>query len=74
MKHNYLNYKQAHQYVDNNNGNGKDVFWDGWDIVIFDKKPGAIMVKNGMFRNGAWGTTRRVKVTDNGTWRLPVKP
>lgn len=74
MKHDYLNYDQAHNYVDTFVSKGKDVFWDGWDILIFKKNPSGYMVKNGMFRNGQWGTVRRVKTTERGTWRLPVTP
>lgn len=74
MKHNHLNYKQSHKYVSEQASNGKDVFWDGWDIVIFKKNPSGYMVKNGMYRNGQWGTTRRIKVSERGTWRLPVTP
>ena len=74
MKHNYLNYAQAHDYVSEQASKGKAVFWDGWDIVIWKKNPSGYMVKNGQFRDGHWGTTRRIKVTDRGTWRAPLTP
>lgn len=65
----FLNYDQAHKYVDTQ---GDNVFWDQWDIVVF--KPAAIGFKrsNGMYRNGTWGLAHRIKVTDRGTWRVPV--
>lgn len=73
MKHNYLTYDQAHSFVDNAvQSKSRVVYWDSWDIVIWNKAPGGYMVKNGQFLNGQWGTTRRVKVTDKGTWRVPA--
>jgi len=71
--HKHLNFDQAHAYVEQA-GKSKDIFWDGYDIVIWRKNPGGYMVKNGMFRNGAWGTVRRVKMTDRGMWRVPATP
>lgn len=75
MKHNYLNIDDAHNYVERFADRGKtQVFWENYDIVIWQEKPAGYMVKNGMFHNGSWGTIRRVKVSDRGTWRLPVTP
>jgi hypothetical protein len=76
--HKYVNFDQAHDYVGQNaasvNPAIKDIFWDGYDIVVWKRNPGGYMVNNGMYRNGAWGTTRRIKMTDRGTWRVPVNP
>ena len=75
MKHNYLDYNEAHEYVERfSDGRGKSVFWHGYDIIIWKKNPSGYMVKNGMFRNGQWGTTRHVRLSERGTWRLPVTP
>jgi hypothetical protein len=67
--HKHVNFEQAHTLVEQSS---KDVFWDGYDIVVWKKNPGGYMVKNGMFRNGTWGTARRIKMSDRGTWRVPA--
>lgn len=72
--HVFLNLDEAESYVAKHSAAGKDVFWDSWDVVIFKPDANAIRVKNGMYRNGQWGKTRRVKVSDRGVWRLPVRP
>lgn len=75
MKHKHLNYGKAHKYVDSFLPTAqREVFWDGYDIVIWKRNPGALMTKSGMFRNGQWGAARRIKVSDSGTWRLPETP
>ena len=70
MKYNHLNYEQAHDFVEKSDEN---VFWDQWDIVIF--KPARIAERrsNGMRHLGQWGHAHRIKVTERGTWRVPVR-
>jgi hypothetical protein len=69
-KYSFLDYKAAHNYVDSQNDN---VFWDGWDMVIFKPSPVARTRSNGMLRNGVWGTAHRIRVSERGTWRVPVR-
>lgn len=68
-KHRFLNYDQAHTFVEKA---GPNTFWDQWDIVVF--KPAAVGWKrsNGMYHNGRWGLAHRIKMTDRGTWRVQV--
>ena len=79
MKHDYLDYDAAHNYVKRfakitTSKRSVEVFWDNYDVMIWTKNPSGYMVKNGMFRNGKWGTLRRVRLSERGTWRLPVTP
>jgi len=69
-KYNFLDYNAAHTFVDSQNNN---VFWDGWDIVIFKPTPIARTRSNGMRHHGVWGTAHRIKVSERGTWRVPVR-
>jgi hypothetical protein len=66
----YLGYDEAHEYVDNQQRNGKTVYWDGWTIVSFRPNKTAYMKKDGAFVNGKWGTVRRIKPNKYGKWRV----
>lgn len=73
--HTHLNYSEAHEYVDSfENTDKKQVFWDGYDIVVWKRNPGAYMTKSAAFRDGGWGSVRRISYSDRGTWRVPVNP
>lgn len=69
-KHSFLDFNAAHKYVEDESPN---VFWQGWDIVIFKPNPIGRTRSNGMRHNGVWGTAYRIKVSDRGTWRVPVR-
>jgi hypothetical protein len=64
-----IDYKTAHNAVDNNNS----LHWNGWNIVEWKKNPDAFFNKNGSFRNGNWGMTRQFPVDSDGTWKVPEK-
>ena len=75
MKYNFLNYDQAHAYVEQQaakSGPNREVFWDEYDIVMWKKTPGGFMSPYGLRRNGEWGVTKRFRMTNRGTWRVPV--
>jgi hypothetical protein len=46
--------------------------WDGWDILLIRKTPGALFNKDGIFINGAWHTHRRITPDERG-WKLPKR-
>ena len=66
-----LNYEQAHVFVEKNKKIG--FYWNGWDMVKWTPGPNGFMQKNGEFRNGTWGFSVRIPVTEDGTWRVLEK-
>lgn len=63
-----INYEEAHTIVDSN----KNLFWDGWTIVDWKPYKDALYKKNGLFRDGKWGVSRRYIPDANG-WKVPAK-
>jgi hypothetical protein len=63
-----INYEEAHTIVDSN----KNLFWDGWTIVDWKPYKDALYKKNGLFRDGKWGVSRRYTPDANG-WKVPAK-
>lgn len=68
MKQEAIGYDAAHEIVNTNS----NLFWDGWTIVDWKQSKDGFYKKNGMFRNGAWGITRRYFPGNNG-WKVPAK-
>lgn len=66
-----LDYDAAHNFVEKNKFRG--FHWDGWDIVKFTANPNGYVQTNGMFRKDTWGYATRIKMTDNGTWKVLTK-
>lgn len=66
----YLDYDQAHQYVEREQSKGRKVWWEGWDIKSFRPNPTGYMKKDGAFVNGKWGTLRTIRVNKYGKWRV----
>lgn len=64
-----LNYDQAHDMVSRR----RDLFWDGWDIVLWRKNALGATHKRGMYRNGTWGLTQRWSLNRSGEWKVPNK-
>jgi hypothetical protein len=50
-----------------------NVFWNGYDIVIFDPKIDGYMNNNGIFYNGVWGVSYIIYLSENGDWVIPKK-
>jgi hypothetical protein len=50
-----------------------DMFWNNYDFIIWEKNSKGIYNKNGMFRNDSWGMSRRIVVSSDGIWVLPIK-
>jgi hypothetical protein len=65
-----LGYRQAHQWVAEQQAKGRKVFWDGWDIMSFRPNPAGFLRKDGAFIDGQWGTLWRIKVNKYGRWRV----
>lgn len=60
------NYEEAHQFV----ANTRNARWDGWDIILWKKNPGAFMKPKGTCRSGVWGIESRISVDTDGLWRV----
>lgn len=50
-----------------------DMFWNNYDFIIWEKNLNGIYNKNGMYRNNNWGISRRIQVSSEGIWSLPIK-
>jgi len=68
MNSRFINYDQAHTLVDK----FPNLFWEGWDIVEWKSNRDGFYKKNGMYRNGRWGTAVRYSPGDKG-WKVPKK-
>jgi hypothetical protein len=68
MDSKFIDYDTAHKIVDEQS----NLFWDGWTIMDWKPSRDAFYKKNGMFRNGRWGTVKRYFPGING-WKVPVK-
>lgn len=52
---------------------GVDVYWDGWDVVIFWPDVTAYDDPKAVVRNGKFGYARRVAVNERGFWEVPIE-
>lgn len=68
QSYNTLNLEQAELFVKTN----VNAWWENYDIVIWKQNPGAWSKKNGLMRDGKWGVSRRIKINNDGTWRIPA--
>jgi hypothetical protein len=68
MSGKFIDYDTAHKLVDTS----PNLFWEGWTIVDWKQSRDGFYKKNGMFRNGRWGITRRYSPDSNG-WKVPTK-
>lgn len=69
-----LDYEAAHNYVDNS---GPNVWWDGYDIVVWTYNPAGYLNKYGLYKRnksgqGKWGTARHIKPNRMGQWKVNV--
>ena len=68
MNSTFVDYETAHNLVDAHS----NLFWDGWTIVDWKANKDGLYKKNGLFRNGSWGVTRRYTPGANG-WKVPTR-
>lgn len=50
-----------------------EMFWNNYDFIIWEKNLNGMYNKNGMYKNNNWGISRRIQVSSDGTWSLPIK-
>ena len=63
----FLTLDQAEVYVA---GKDSNTFWEGWDLITWRPNSRGIMRADGSFRNGVWGTARRIKPNRYGKYRI----
>lgn len=50
-----------------------ELYWDNYDIVMWEKNNNGFYDKSGKFRNNSWGIASVISVSQDGTWKLPKK-
>lgn len=50
-----------------------ELYWDNYDIVMWEKNNNGCYNKYGKFRNNNWGIAKVIPVSSDGTWKLPGK-
>lgn len=60
----------AESFVEQQSNLGKDIRWDGWDIVSFVPNERAVFSPTGAFRNNRWGYENRSIVSGEGVWHI----
>jgi hypothetical protein len=63
-----IDYDTAHSIVENNS----NLFWDGWNIVDWKADTLGEMSKDGMLKDGRWGTYKIYPLDKDG-WDVPSK-
>lgn len=63
-----IDYDTAHSVVEKN----ENLFWNGWDIIDWKADSLGEMSKDGMLREGKWGTYK-VYALDKDGWDVPSK-
>jgi hypothetical protein len=61
---------EAERFVTKHKAAGRDVRWDGWDIVFFRAADYGMTSSDGAFRNDTWGFDNRYSVNENGEWLI----
>jgi hypothetical protein len=67
LKFRLLSLEQAEKFVSYT----PDTWWENYDMIIWTHNPSGWSKKNGKFRNGKWGTAKRVVVNNDGLWKVP---
>ena len=49
----------------------KDLEWDGWDVLKYQRSDGAFSSVEGVQRNGVWYRCKRFILTETG-WDIPT--
>jgi hypothetical protein len=68
LKFNMLDLDQAESFVKNT----PNVWWENYDIIIWQSTNSGWSKTNGKFHNNQWGTAKRVVVNNNGLWKVPT--
>ena len=62
----------AEEWVETAHSKGLDVYWHGWDVVIFSPDPAAYDDPTGAVRNGQPGYETRLRAEGKfGWWIVP---
>lgn len=69
----HLNERGIDVLIKKGKSNKIDMFWNNYDLFIWEKNLNGFYNKNGMFRNNSWGIFKQIKISSKGTWDLPIK-
>lgn len=70
-----LNYDTADEEIVRLRRKGVEVYWRGYDIVVFNADRSAMYNSKGVLRNGTYGFETVYEPNSEGTWQieLPAK-
>jgi hypothetical protein len=68
-----LTLKGVEVFINRSQTKGQEVFWDNYDLLIWNKNDNGFTNINGMFRKNSWGIANRIPINNKGNWELPVK-
>lgn len=49
-----------------------NIYWDGYDICIFEKDHNAYYNNKGIFKNGLYGFERKFSINEEGLYHLDI--
>lgn len=49
----------------------KNMFWDGWTLVVVNERKDGYQDRNGIFFNGKWSVQHRIRLTKKGQFNVP---
>lgn len=49
----------------------KNMFWDGWTLVVVNERKDGYQDKNGIFFNGKWSVQHRIRLNKKGQFNVP---
>jgi hypothetical protein len=55
------------------NNNKLDIYWNNYNLVVWNKNNGGFFSTEGAYRNNSWGIKKEFLVNEKGTWALPGK-
>jgi hypothetical protein len=65
-----LTLKQVELLAENHSS---EMYWNGWDLVITNKKIDGFSKVSGLFHKGTWVTQRTIRPDSRGLYAVPKK-
>lgn len=69
----HLTLKGVEVFIERSQTKNQETYWDNYDLMIWQKTKNGFTDIKGLFRKDNWGIAERIPVTNEGTWKLPVK-
>lgn len=51
--------------------NYRELYWDNYDVVLWNKNPNGFNSIKGLFRKDSWGLAQKISINNNGMWEFP---